>query len=142
MQCEAAWTPAWAKSGAVARTQVSQDNINAARASVAAICGYNASATYVSGAPRPRRDHGHGGRRPPVRITVGLSKKLGAGETVTVQLTASGVSQRGLRDRAAHRRRHQHRRGAQHFEPVQRGPAGGGVHGPRRRRWCGSHRLT
>ena len=90
-QCEAAWTPAWAKPGAVARSQVSQANINAARASVDAICGYNASAVYVS--ERHGRDEitvTEGGAAG--RITVGLSKKLGAGKTVTVPLTASGVA--------------------------------------------------
>ena len=90
-QCEAAWTPAWAKPGAVARAQVSQADINAARASVAAICGYNASATYVQ--ERHGRDEitvTEGGAAG--EITVGLSKKLGAGETVTVPLTASGVA--------------------------------------------------
>ena len=90
-QCEAAWTPAWAKPGAVAREQVSQADINAARASVAAICGHNASATYVQ--ERHGRDEitvTEGGAAG--EITVGLSKKLGAGETVTVPLTASGVA--------------------------------------------------
>ncbi len=90
-QCEAAWTPAWAKPGAISRVQVSQDNINAARASVAAICGYNASAGYVQ--ERHGRDEitvTEGGAAG--EITVGLSKKLGAGETVTVPLTASGVA--------------------------------------------------
>ena len=89
--CEAAWTPAWAKPGAVARAQVSQADINAARASVAAICGYNASATYVQ--ERHGRDEitvTEGAAAG--EITVGLSKKLGAGETVTVPLTASGVA--------------------------------------------------
>ena len=90
-QCEAAWTPAWAKPGATSRAQVSQADINAARASVAAICGYNASATYVQ--ERHGRDEitvTEGGAAG--EITVGLSKKLGAGETVTVPLTASGVA--------------------------------------------------
>ena len=90
-QCEAAWTPAWAKPGAVAREQVSQADINAARASVAAICGHNAGATYVQ--ERHGRDEitvTEGGAAG--EITVGLSKKLGAGETVTVPLTASGVA--------------------------------------------------
>ena len=90
-QCEAAWTPAWAKPGAVARAQVSQADINAARASVATICGHNASATYVQ--ERHGRDEitvTEGAAAG--EITVGLSKKLGAGETVTVALTASGVA--------------------------------------------------
>ncbi len=90
-QCEAAWTPAWAKPGAVAREQVSQADINTARASVAAICGHNAGATYVQ--ERHGRDEitvTEGGAAG--RITVGPSKKLGAGEAVTVPLTASGVA--------------------------------------------------
>ena len=91
LQCLDAWTPAWAKDGATSREQVSQADINAARASVAAICGYNASATYVQ--ERHGRDEitvteGSAAGE----ITVGLSKKLGAGETVTVPLTASGVA--------------------------------------------------
>ncbi len=90
-QCEAAWTPAWAKPGATPLEQVSQADINAARASVAAICGHNASASYVQ--ERHGRDEitvTEGGAAG--EITVGLSKKLGAGETVTVPLTASGVA--------------------------------------------------
>ena len=90
-QCEAAWTPAWAKPGAVARTQVSQTDINAARASVAAICGYNASATYVQ--ERHGRDEitiKEGGSD--AEIIVGLSRKLVADEMVTVPLTVSGAN--------------------------------------------------
>ncbi len=64
------------QAGAVARTQVSQANINAARASVAAICGHNSSAVYVQ--ERHGRDEitvTEGGAA--AKITVGLSKMLG-----------------------------------------------------------------
>ena len=89
--CEDAWTPGWAKPGAVSRLQVSQANINAARASVAAICGNSASSAYVQ--ERHGRDEITATEDGTVaRTTVGLSKKLAAGEAVTVPLTASGVA--------------------------------------------------
>ena len=90
-QCEAAWTPAWAKPGAISRAQVSQADINAARASVAAICNYNSSAVYVQ--ERHGRDEitiKEGGSD--AEIIVGLSRKLVASEMVTVPLTVSGAN--------------------------------------------------
>ena len=91
LKCKDDWLPDWAKVGATPRAQVSQADINAARASVDAICNYNASAAYVPEVHgRGELSVSEGGAA--ARITVGLSKRLASGQTVTVPLTASGVA--------------------------------------------------